>query len=104
MPNARMRLTSWPRAFSSLKTASGIVASRFSLLKPALCGQNDPWKCSVWKRGHSNARCRFGYQSSQNSTTLRKAWMMVWSWLSPPGVPSAISGVPSLKTRLGVSV
>ena len=55
-----MRLTSWPRALSSLKTSSGIVASRFSLLKPASCGQNEPWKCSVWKRGHSSALWTFG--------------------------------------------
>ena len=29
---------------------------------------------------------------------------MVWSWLSPPGVPMAISGSPSLNTMLGVRV
>jgi len=29
---------------------------------------------------------------------------MVWSWLSPPGVPMAMKGSPFFKTMLGVSV
>ena len=35
-------LTSWPRACSSLNTSSGMFDSRFNLLKPESCGQNEP--------------------------------------------------------------
>ena len=40
--NDRTFSTLWPRAFSSLMTASGTVGSTLSALMPMLWGQNEP--------------------------------------------------------------
>ena len=77
--------------------------SRSSTMTPAgshVRGQNEPTIDVVWSAGASIACCGSYPPTSSRSTSSS----CHWSCWSPPGVPSAMTGFPSLRMSVGERV
>ncbi len=91
---------SWPRRRSSSITFEPKRGSMRTRLGSPWCGEKNPGKCSVDRRGASIASC----SDMPNAARYRKNCSSHWPWLSPPMVPKVIHGLPPLKASEGVSV